>query len=82
MNGAITFLALNVRTMPELLSAVVQCHDCGEHKSLAYAASHGWRMVEREMGSQVVITDYLCGDCCEVRVIDHNQALEEQVNDL
>lgn len=79
--GAITFLPLQV-SRPEMLAGLLQCHDCGDTKSLGYALAHGWRMIERELGSQVYTTDYICGDCCEVRVIDYNQALEEQTNDL
>jgi hypothetical protein len=83
MRGAITFAPLVFNQMvPSMLAATLECHDCGAHKNLQYALTHGWRKVERELGSDVYITDYLCGDCCESRVIEYNQMINDQADDL
>lgn len=83
MRGAITFQPLITAAVNHcLMAGIVECHDCGDTKTMQYALMHNWRSVERELGSDVYITDYLCDHCCEARVHDYNEMLEEQANDL
>jgi hypothetical protein len=82
MRGAITFQPLTATLNNNLMAAIVECRDCGDAKTTQYAIMHQWGSVERELGSQVYVTEYLCAYCCEARVHDYNATLEEQANDL
>ena len=79
MKEAIQFQPIRLAFAPVLLSAIVECSDCGQHTSTHGAITHGWRTVERDVGSQVYVTDYVCADCCEARIHDYNQMVADDI---
>lgn len=81
MRNAINFQTIAL-SLPGALAGIVECRDCGQVSTIGGAITHGWRTVDRELGSDVYVTDYVCADCCEARVHDYNQLVADQANDL